>query len=183
MLFVCLFIYFSAEDMVSFTRRMFSALKPRLPPSSSTSRSEAQPLRPPPPPPIRSRSPSPPPPPIVTPLLEMGFQLPHIQRALSATGMIIFDSLVLDWMISILAGALLPSGCSVSSVGGVCICQPVLTGVALYIFGASELNGWANRCMSISCVFIVNCIIIITKIFQSMLGSINNDKRFHKISC
>ncbi|PVD19395.1 hypothetical protein C0Q70_19883 [Pomacea canaliculata] len=75
----------SAEDMVSFTRRMFSALKPRLPPSSSTSRSEAQPLRPPPPPPIRSRSPSPPPPPIVTPLLEMGFQLPHIQRALSAT--------------------------------------------------------------------------------------------------
>ncbi|KAK7116135.1 hypothetical protein V1264_001871 [Littorina saxatilis] len=74
----------SAEDMVSFTRRMFNALKPRLAPSAGA-RSDGQPLRPPPPPPIRSRSPSPPPPPIVTPLLEMGFQLQHIQRALSAT--------------------------------------------------------------------------------------------------
>ncbi|KAL8615069.1 hypothetical protein ACOMHN_013603 [Nucella lapillus] len=74
----------SAEDMVSFTRRMFNALKPRLAPSAGA-RSDGQPLRPPPPPPIRSRSPSPPPPPIVTPLLEMGFQLHHIQRALSAT--------------------------------------------------------------------------------------------------
>ena len=72
--------------MVSFTRRMFNALKPRLAPSAGA-RSDGQPLRPPPPPPIRSRSPSPPPPPIVTPLLEMGFQLQHIQRALSATGM------------------------------------------------------------------------------------------------
>ena len=38
------------------------------------------------PPPIRTRSPSPPPPPIAAQLLEMGFSLPHIKKALSTTG-------------------------------------------------------------------------------------------------
>ena len=36
--------------------------------------------------PMRTRSPSPPPPPIAAPLLEMGFSIKHIKKALSSTG-------------------------------------------------------------------------------------------------
>jgi hypothetical protein len=40
----------------------------------------------PPHPPVRARSPSPPPPPIAAPLLEMGFSIQSIKRAIRETG-------------------------------------------------------------------------------------------------
>ena len=57
-----------------------------VPPQAPPLRTAPPPQRRPPHPPIRTRSPSPPPPPIVTPLLEMGFSMQAIKKAITKTG-------------------------------------------------------------------------------------------------
>ncbi|XP_041374032.1 probable E3 ubiquitin-protein ligase HERC1 isoform X2 [Gigantopelta aegis] len=71
----------SPEDLsiAGLARRMLLSLRPQL------VQPIPQPRFAPPPLPLRSRSPSPPPPPVVIPLLDMGFTLPHVRQALSAT--------------------------------------------------------------------------------------------------
>ncbi|XP_052100156.1 probable E3 ubiquitin-protein ligase HERC1 isoform X2 [Mytilus californianus] len=58
----------------------------QVPPQAPPLRTAPPPQRRPPHPPIRTRSPSPPPPPIATPLLEMGFTMPSIKKAITKTG-------------------------------------------------------------------------------------------------
>lgn len=95
--------FFSGENLENATRRTRHLIRPRIgqspslpsridivpfPPPLPALRASPYTTRQPPHPPIRTRSPSPPPPPIATALLEMGFSLQHIRRALSETGMV-----------------------------------------------------------------------------------------------